>query len=127
MSQRVSAVAIGCAIEVHRELGHGFLERVYEEALAIELRVAGLVFEQQKAFTVWYRDKIVGEYCCDFVVGGQLILELKALSTISAAHEAQVLNYLKASRLSAGLLLNFGANRLGVKRFVLNHDDKTPV
>jgi len=127
LKQRLSEVVIGCAIEVHRALGHGFLERVYELAMAIELKQAGLGFEQQKSLPVCYRGEIVGDYCCDFLIEGQLILELKALSTTTTQHEAQVLNYLKATRKSVGLLLNFGGLRLGIKRLVLQHNDASPI
>ncbi|MDQ3288558.1 MAG: GxxExxY protein [Pseudomonadota bacterium] len=127
MSKRLSEVVIGCAIEVHRALGHGFLERVYELALAVEFKQAGVMFERQKSLPVTYRGEIVGEYCCDFLAANQLIIEVKALSSTSSEHEAQVLNYLKATGTSVGLLLNFGAPRLGIKRLVLHHNDTSPI
>ena len=127
MEQRLSEVVIGCAIEVHRTLGHGFLERVYELALAIEFRHAGLTFERQKSLPVSYRGEIVGEYCCDFLIENLLIIELKALASTTTDHEAQVLNYLKATSTQVGLLLNFGGPRLGIKRLVLHHNDALPI
>ncbi len=74
-----------------------------------------------------YRDEVVGEYTCDFLVDSRLLVELKALSALTREHDAQVMNYLKASGLSAGLLLNFGMPKLGIRRLVMNHDDTTPI
>lgn len=127
MSKRLSEVVIGCAIEVHRTLGYGFLERVYELALAVEFRQAGVTFERQKSLPVSYRGEIVGDYCCDFLIDNQLIIELKALASTNTEHEAQVLNYLKATGTHVGLLLNFGSPRLGIKRLVLQHNDASPI
>jgi GxxExxY protein len=110
---------IGCAMMVSNTLGVGFLEKVYENALAIEVRAAGLVAEQQKLLKVVYRDLVVGEFAADILVNGLVILELKAASAISEAHQAQLLNYLKATGLGVGLILDFGTARLGVKRMVL--------
>ena len=112
---------------MHRVLGHGFLERVYESALAIELKHASVPFECQKQIEVFYREQVVGEYCCDFIVENKLILELKALRVTTPDHESQVLNYLKATHMTAGLLLNFGSPRLGIRRLVLKHDDLNPI
>ena len=127
LQQRLSEKVIGCEMEVHRVLGHGFLERVYESALAIELGHVSVQFERQKQIEVFYREQPVGEYCCDFVVENKLILELKALRVTTSDHESQVLNYLKATNMTAGLLLNFGSARLGIRRLVLNHDDLDPI
>lgn len=127
MEQRLSERAIGCAIAVSRELGHGFLERVYEAALAVELERAGIAFQRQKSLPVHYRGELVGDYVCDFAVGDKLIVEIKALRALTSEHEAQVLNYLKASGMRVGLLLNFGSPRLGVRRVVLGHDDAHPI
>jgi GxxExxY protein len=120
---RLSEVVIGCAIEVSRQLGHGFLERVYEGAFALELSANGIAFQRQRELPVLYRGQIVGDYVCDFIVEGQLLVELKALAALTREHEAQLLNYLKASDLTAGLLLNFGTPKLGIRRLVLQHDD----
>lgn len=127
MSQKLSQQVIGCAMSVSRSLGHGFLERVYESALAIELDQAGIDFERQKSVAVRYRTQVVGEYVCDFVIDGRLLLELKAIAAINDAHVAQVMNYLKATGLTVALLLNFGTPRLGVRRIVYNHDDRLPI
>ncbi|MGQ0542474.1 MAG: GxxExxY protein [Blastocatellia bacterium] len=93
---------------VYNDLGYGFLEKVYENALVIELRSLGLSVEQQKSISVYYRGQLVGEYFADLVVTGCVIVELKSAETISRAHEAQLINYLKAIRYEVGLLLNFG-------------------
>ena len=126
MEQKLSEKVIGCAIEVSRTLGHGFLERVYESALAIELNRSGITFERQKPIPVFYRSELVGDYICDFVIERKLIVEIKAMKTLASAHEAQVLNYLKATDFSVGLLLNFGNSKLGIRRLVRNHDDSNP-
>ena len=127
LEQRLSEKVIGRAIEVHRVLGHGFLEKVYESALAIELERACIQFQRQKQVKVFYREQLVGEYCCDFIIDNKLILELKALRATTSEHESQVLNYLKATNMAAGLLLNFGSPRLGIRRMVLKHDDLNPI
>jgi len=107
---------IGCAFAVSRTLGHGFLEAVYKNALAVELEMAGLGFCKEKTFPVYYREERVGNYVADIVVADLIIVELKTVEAISTIHFAQTLNYLKASNLPAGLLLNFGKPRLEVKR-----------
>ena len=100
----------GAAIEVHRELGPGFLEAVYQEALEIELVDRGIPFEAQKPLLIHYkRRKLKKEYIADLVCYGQIIVELKALDHLSKKEESQVLNYLKATGLRVGLLLNFGS------------------
>ncbi|WP_304040294.1 GxxExxY protein [Metallibacterium scheffleri] len=103
------------------------LERVYEAALAVELKRAGIAFQKQVPLPVQYRGESVGEYVCDFAVGDKLIVEIKALRVLTSEHEAQVLNYLKASGMQVGLLLNFGSPRLGVRRVVRGHDDAYPI
>lgn len=127
MELKLSERVIGCAMSVSRDLGHGFLERVYEAALAIELDEANVSYERQRGVAVRYRGRVVGEYVCDFIVDGRLLLELKALTTMTREHEAQVMNYLKATGLTVALLLNFGAPKLGVRRIVHNHDDTRPI
>jgi len=107
---------IGCAIKVSRFLGPGFLEKVYENALVIELQRAALFVEQQKPLNVFYDGQVVGHYCADIVVEENVLLELKAIRAIEDAHQAQVLNYLKTTGLEIGLILNFGTPRLGIKR-----------
>jgi GxxExxY protein len=93
---------------VYNSLGYGFLEKVYENALAIELRKAGFKVEQQYPIEVYYDGQIVGQYYCDLIVAGLVIVELKAAQQLLKEHEAQLLNYLKATPYKVGLLLNFG-------------------
>lgn len=123
LSKRV----IGCAFAVSNGLGSGFLEGVYHNALALEFEYRELAFESRKPLKVCYRQAVVGEFVADFVVEEQLILEIKALSSFCREHEAQLLNYLKAGGMHAGLLLNFGTPRIGVKRMAAGHDDGIPL
>ena len=112
---------IGAAMEVHRQLGHGFLEAVYQEAVAIELGFARIPFRKEVELPVLYKGrKLKTLYKADFVCFDQVILELKAVSELTSVHEAQVLNYLKATGLSVGLLLNFGAHRLECRRLIFS-------
>ena len=114
--KELSYAVVGAAMEVHRVLGAGFLESVYESALAYELTLRGIRFERQMRLPVYYKDQLVGEYVADFVIEGQIILELKAVSAISAAHEAQAHHYLAATGLKLAIILNFGAESLQQKR-----------
>jgi len=107
---------IAAAIRVHKELGPGFLEIMYEEALAIELANAGISFERQKLLPVFYQEHLIGEHRLDLVVEGKVILELKAISQLEKIHFAVVRSYLKASGLDDALLLNFASTTLVVKR-----------
>jgi GxxExxY protein len=110
---------IGCAYKISNELGCGFLEKVYENALAYELGKVGLKVEQQKQVKVFY-DKIeVGFYETDLVVQDIVLVELKGVKNLDEAHKAQCLNYLKATGLKICLLINFGNPRVEVKRFIL--------
>jgi GxxExxY protein len=109
---------IGGAFKVSSTLGVGFLEKVYENALAHELRKAGLKVEQQKPITVYYDGVEVGHYDADLLVEGVVIVELKVAKALDDIHMAQCLNYLRATRLSLCLLLNFGTPKLTVKRIV---------
>ena len=109
--------ALECAFRVSNALGHGFLEKVYENALAIELRESGLKVVQQPHVEVRYRDRVVGEYCPDLVVEG-VVLEIKAASNLEDVHIHQCLNYLRATRLCVGLVLNFGRARVQYRRVV---------
>ncbi len=125
--KRLSERVLGCAQNVSRELGAGFLEKVYESALCVELSQAGIPFQCQKKFEIYYKSENVGNYFADIVVDDKLVVELKALSCLSREHDAQVMNYLKASGLTVGLLLNFGVTRLGIRRIVWNYDDKNNI
>jgi GxxExxY protein len=93
---------------VYNELGFGFLEKVYENAMLIELRNRGLNVESQKNIKVYFKDKIIGEYFADIVVNNKVIIELKSCETLANEHEIQLFNYLKATEIEVGLLLNFG-------------------
>ena len=94
--------------KVYNTLGFGFLEKVYENALVVEMQVSGLHVEQQKPITVYYREQIVGEYFADLIVNDCVIVELKTAESIARSHEAQLVNYLRATQFEVGLLLNFG-------------------
>ena len=109
--------------KVHRTLGYGFSEKVYENALAIELRKAGLQVAQQAEIEVFYDGQSVGTYFADLIVNGVVMLELKAVRQLAEEHEAQLLNYLKATRIEVGLLLNFGPTT-EVKRRVYDNERK---
>ena len=111
---------IGAAMAVHRELGHGFLEAVYQAALEHEFRLQSIPFEREKRLPVSYRGELIAEYQADFICFGTVIVELKALRKLSGVEEARVINYLKATGLQKGLLLNFGAPGLEHKRLVFN-------
>ncbi len=109
---------IAAAIAVHKELGPGLLEKIYENAMCIEFARRGIAYEKQKRFQVRYRGEIVGEMFADLVVEGKVVLELKAVKEIVNIHKAQLLAYLKAARIKTGLLINFNAERVtkGVSR-----------
>ena len=126
-SKKLSERVLGCAQNVSRELGAGFLEKVYENALCVELAHAGISFQCQKQFEIYYKGKSVGSYFADLVVDKCLLVELKVLSSFNSENDAQVMNYLKASGLTVGLLLNFGVKRLGIRRLVWNYDDKNNI
>jgi GxxExxY protein len=107
---------IAAAIAVHRELGPGFLESVYEQALAVEFAIRGIAFVGQQAIPLFYRDHQIGEHRLDFVVEGKIVVELKAVEALEKVHFAIVRSYLKAAGLSDGLILNFSSMPLTVKR-----------
>ncbi len=110
---------INAAIKVHAQLGHGFLEKVYENALAIELKNKNITFHQQAPIKVFYESKLVGEYAADILVDDKIILELKAADEVSGTHKAQLINYLRATGFRLGIIINFGKPRLEYKRVVL--------
>jgi len=109
--------------DVYNELGYGFLEAAYEKAMVIALRAAGMQAEPQKAIEVWFRGDRVGEFAADIVVESLVLLELKAARALDPSHEAQLLNYLRATNVEVGLLLNFGP-KPQIKRFVFDNDRK---
>ena len=117
--KELTAKIIDCAYKVHRELGFGFLESVYQNALVIELTKAGLKSEREKRIQVYYDGKVVGDFVADILVEEKVILELKSVSQIHPAHEAQLINYLKATGIKVGLLINFG-EKVEIKRKVLD-------
>ena len=112
----LTGTVIGCAMDVHRELGPGYLEKVYENALAIALSDAGIGVAQQVAVPAQFRGRVVGDFVADLLVEGNLIVELKAVSNLLPVHETQLVSYLKATGFDVGLLINFGAGSLQVKR-----------
>ncbi len=109
---------IGCAYQVYNKMGYGFLESVYEKCMLIELRKAGLKSEYQKPITVQYDGEVVGQFVADIFVEDTIIIELKSVKTIAKAHEVQLVNYLVATGKDVGLLINFGEQKVEVKRKV---------
>jgi GxxExxY protein len=114
--QQLTEKIIGCAIKVHSILGPGFLESVYKNALAHELKKAGLTVEIEKPLTVHYDGIVVGEFSADVLTESRIMLELKANQSLVQANEVQLVNYLTATNIEIGLLLNFGGPRLEFKR-----------
>jgi GxxExxY protein len=114
----LSDAVLGAAFAVHNSLGPGLLESAYEGAMCVELRHKGLSIERQRAFALCYRNEYIGAYIADLVVNGTIILELKAVKELSAAMDAQIINYLRLSRLPVGYLVNFANRRVEWKRFV---------
>lgn len=115
----VTASIRQAAFNVHCELGSGYLEKVYENALAHEFQLSGLNFRCQVPIRIFYKGTIVGEYIADFIVEDQVIVELKAVAEINRIHMAQTLNYLKGTRKKLGVLINFGNPKLQFKRIAL--------
>ncbi len=115
---------IGCAYTVYNTMGYGFLESVYEKCLLIELRKAGLKSESQKSIIVHYDGEVVGNFIADIFVEDAIILELKSVKSIAKIHEVQLVNYLVATGKDVGLLINFGAEGVEIKRKVrvLSHE-----
>jgi GxxExxY protein len=109
---------IGAAFEVYKVLGYGFLEKVYENALVEELKRRKVKVNQQEAIKVYYKEVLVGEYIADLFVDNKVIVELKAEKEFNAGHEAQLLNYLKATDIKVGLLINFGRKKCEFKRLI---------
>ena len=118
-TDKITECIIGCVMAVSNTLGSGFLEKVYENALILELQKTDFKVEQQKKIQVTYEDVVVGDYVADLIVNDSVLLEVKAAKSIDEKHQAQLLNYLNATGLRVGLILNFGTPKLGIKRMVL--------
>ena len=116
--QEITENVIGCAFRVYNKMGFGFLESVYETCLIIELEKAGLNVESQKPITVRYDGQVVGEFFADLLVEDVVIVELKSVRRLAEKHEVQLVNYLVATGKEVGLLLNFGEEKVEVKRKV---------
>ena len=116
--KEITEKIIGAAYTVHNELGYGFLEKVYKNALIIEIRSAGLIVESEVPVKVYYHKQIIGEYYSDIIVEKKIIIEVKAVKNVIPIHEVQLLNYLKATGLIIGLLINFGYSVV-IKRKIL--------
>ena len=119
----LTGLIIKAFYKVNNMLGFGFLEKVYENAMRIELNKAGLKVEQQKNIKVYYADEIIGDYYADLLVNNKIIIELKASESLCHDHELQLINYLKATKIEVGLLLNFG-KRAEFKRKIYTNDLK---
>ena len=121
--KEITDIILRSFYEVYNELGDGFLESVYENALYIVLTGYRLYVERQKDIAVFFRGKVIGDFKADLIVNEKVIVELKAVSTLNPAHEAQLINYLKATNIEVGLLLNFG-KKLEFKRFIYDNKRK---
>jgi len=117
LTQRI----IGCAIDVHQELGPGLLESIYESAMAVELDFQKMSFRQQVIVPIQYRGRLIGEHRIDLIVENTVVVELKSVERFDRVFEAQILTYLRLTKLKTGLLINFNSRMLheGIKRFVL--------
>jgi len=115
---------IGAAMEVHRELGHGFLEAVYQEALALELTSRKVAFQREVSLQVRYKNQpLACAYKADFICFGEILVELKAVEHVGDPEKSQVINYLNATKITRALLINFGSPSLEYQRMVLNHPE----
>lgn len=118
----VSEIIIGCCFEIIKELGAGFLEKIYKNALFIAMKQKGLTVLAEQSFEVVFRNHKIGKYVADLIVENAVVVELKCCASLLPDHQAQVINYLKASGVPVGLLVNFGHQKLEYKR--LHHPDK---
>ncbi|MFG0250729.1 MAG: GxxExxY protein [Phycisphaeraceae bacterium JB051] len=114
--KQITEIIIGCAYRVSNQLGCGFLEKVYENALSHEIQKENLTVTQQCPINVWYDEIVVGEYVADLIVNGNILIELKTVRQFDEVHVAQCLNYLKATHLPLCLLINFGTPKVQIKR-----------
>lgn len=121
--EEITKAVIGCAFEVANELGTGFLESVYEKALLLALRQKGISATAQYPVKVMFRTECVGDFYVDIFVEEKVIVELKALKAITPEHQAQIINYLNATGIEVGLLINFGNPKLEYKRFTRSKND----
>jgi GxxExxY protein len=124
-TKRLTERIIGCAIEVHRQLGPGLLEGTYEAAMCIELAAAGLNYVKQPIFPVVYKEQVIGEYRLDLIVEDTIVIEIKSVERFDPIFEAQVLTYLKVTGKSVGLLINFNSRLVkdGIRRFIFDHSN----
>jgi len=120
-TERIVESVIGCAVNVHRALGPGFFEPIYHNALRIEFADSGITFENEKRVFVHYRGQVVGTQRLDFIVAGEVIVEIKAVKELEPLHHVQLMSYLRGTGLRVGLLMNFGGLNLrsGLKRIVV--------
>jgi len=118
---------LSSCFEVSNELGAGFLESVYQNALLIVFHEMGLRVEREFPITIEFHGKVIGQYCADMLVEGKIILELKAVSALTDVHKAQLINYLKATGIEVGMLINFGNPKLEYRRFDLRKTTKTGI
>jgi len=121
IQKEITAQIIASAFEVGNILGAGFLEKLYENALKVELELRNLKVETQQQIIVSYKGKDIGLYKTDLVVDGKVIVEIKCVESIARVHRAQIINYLKATGLEVGLIINFGGFKVGFERIVLQH------
>jgi GxxExxY protein len=122
--QELTQLILGVFYEVYNELGHGFLESVYQEAMLVALRQTGAMVEGQSPLPVWFRGERIGDFRADLIVGNAVIVELKAGRDLEPVHHAQLLNYLRASELEVGLLLNVGPAAPKIKRLIFANETK---
>ncbi len=119
--EQLTGKVIRAAFEVHNQLGFGFLKSVYEKAFSIELSKLEIAHQTQSPIKVDYEQQIVGELTCDVLVEERLILELKSVTQLAVAHEVQLVNYLAATKIDLGLLINFGPTKVDIKRKYRNY------
>ena len=122
--QELTKSIIGIFYDVYNEMGHGFLEKVYQNAMIVELQSRGFEIESQKRINVYYKRTIVGEYIPDIIVNNSVIVELKCVEYINESHQAQLINYLKSTECEVGLLLNFGNDPQFLRKIYTNDINK---
>lgn len=125
--QKLTKSLIGIYYDIYNELGYGFLEKVYHNAMLIELKLRGYEFESQKKIEVIYKKEIVGDYIPDIIINNSVIIELKCVEYMVESHEAQLLNYLKATDIEVGLLLNFGKDPQFIRKIFTNDFKKNRI